>query len=149
MKYLLPAVVLLASTALVPAQEREVPKDSTRITIPGCVKGRTFTITQREGHEPTSADLRPGRRFRLSGPRSVLNDIEKREGTMVEVTGLVRKAELGGPGGVTIAGGRIRIGGGSPQDPLLGGGRSPSGVATDAVLDIEGWTNLLESCPSR
>ena len=114
MKYVLPALVL-ASGALLVAQEREVPKDSTRITIPGCAKGRTFVVTAREGHEPTSGDLKPGRRFRLSGSKDVLKEIEKREGMMVEVTGLVRKAELAGPGGITTGGGRVRIGGGAPQ----------------------------------
>ena len=34
---------------------------------------------------------------------------------MVQVTGLVRKADLAGPGGITTGGGRVRIGGGSPQ----------------------------------
>jgi len=151
MKYLLPAVVLLASSTVLLAQEREVPKDSSRITIPGCAKGRTFTIAAREGHEPTSAELQPGRRFRLSGKKDVLDDIRKREGMMVEVTGLVRKAELAGPGGMTTGGGRVRIGGGPPSAPVVGGSpnRSLVGVTTDAVLDVEGWTRLPESCPSR
>jgi len=150
MKSLFPAVVLLSSAALLSAQEREVPKDSTRITIPGCAKGRTFTITAREGHEAASAELLPGRRFRLSGPKSILDEIKKREGMMVEVTGLVRKAELAGPDGVTTAGGRVRIGAGPPTAPVGGGSPiRPTGVTTDAVLDVEGWTRLPESCPSR
>ena len=70
---------------------------------------------------------------------------------MIEVTGLVRKADLGGPGGRTIADGRVRIGGGAPRAPL-GGGLSSSpqeGVSLDAVLDVEGWVGLPESCPTR
>jgi hypothetical protein len=149
-KLLLPTVVLLASAALLLAQEREVPKDSSRITIPGCAKGRTFTIAERPDHEATSADLRPGRRFRLSGPKDILDEIKKREGMMVEVTGLVRKAELAGPGGLTTGGGRVRVGGGTPRDAVGGSPtQSPMGVATDAVLDVEGWNRLPESCPSR
>lgn len=144
MKTLLPVALILASATLAPAQEREVPKDSTRITIPGCTRGRTFTVAAREGHAPLSAELRPGRRFRLSGPKDVLKDIEAREGTMVEVTGLVRKSDLSGPGGLTVAGGRVRIGGGAPQAQV--GSGVPSGGVQDAVLDIEGWNRLPDSC---
>jgi hypothetical protein len=103
----------------------------------------------REGHEPTSGDLAPGRRFRLSGKRDILNDIEKHEGMMAQVTGLVRKAELAGPGGLTTGGGRVRIGGGAPQAPVGGGpSRTITGGTTDAVLDVEGWEQLPEQCPS-
>jgi hypothetical protein len=150
MKQLLPVITLLASGALVVAQEREVPKDSSRITVTGCTKGRTFIVTAREGHEPTSGELAPGRRFRLSGDKDMLKEIEQREGSMVEVTGLVRKAELAGPGGVSTAGGRVRIGGGSPQAQVGGSpSRAPTGATTDAVLDVEGYNRLLEPCPSR
>jgi hypothetical protein len=150
MRTLLPAIAICASGALLAAQEREVPKDSTRITIVGCAKDRTFIVTAREGHEPTSGDLAPGRRFRLSGKRDILKDIEKHEGTMAQVTGLVRRAELAGPGGLTTGGGRVRIGGGPPQAQVGGSTRTlMGGATTDAVLDVEGWQQLPESCPSR
>jgi hypothetical protein len=152
MQQLLPALILLVSGTVFAAQEqeREVPKDSQRITVPGCAKGRTFIVAAREGHEPTSGELAPGRRFRLSGNKDILKEIEKREGMMVQVTGLVRKADLAGPGGITTGGGRVRIGGGAPQSQV-GGGPSGTltGVKTDAVLDVEGWDRLPESCPSR
>ena len=148
MKYLVPAL-MLASGALLVAQEREVPKDSTRITIPGCADGRTFVVAAREGHEPTSGDLKPGRRFRLSGSKDVLKEIEKREGMMVQVTGLVRKAELAGPGGITTGGGRVRIGGGAPQAQSGDPSRTLMSGTMDAVLDVEGFDRLPDSCPSR
>jgi hypothetical protein len=150
MRYLLPAVVLASGILVAAQEERPVPKDSTRITIPGCARGRTFIGAAREGPERSSPQLAPGRRFRLSGPRDVLRDIEKREGSMVEVTGLVRRADLAGPGGITAGGGRVRIGGGAPQATIGGGpARSPVGGVTDAVLDVEGWIRLPESCPTR
>ena len=77
MKYVLPALALLVSGTLITAQEKEVPKDSQRITIPGCVDGRTFRIAAREGHDPTSGDLKPGRRFRLQGSKDILKELEK------------------------------------------------------------------------
>jgi hypothetical protein len=152
MKYLLPALLIASAAALAAQeQERKVPNDSQRITVPGCAKGRTFIVTAREGHEPTSGELAPGRRFRLSGDKDILKEIEKREGMMVQVTGLVRKADLAGPGGISTAGGRVRIGGAVPQSQVGGGPASGTltGVRTDAVLDVEGWDRLPESCPSR
>jgi len=152
MKQLLPALILLVSGAVLGAQEQErkVPNDSQRITVPGCADGRTFIVAAREGHEPTSGELAPGRRFRLSGNKDILKEIEKREGMMVQVTGLVRKADLAGPGGISTGGGRVRIGGGAPQAQVgVGPSATLSGVKTDAVLDVEGWDRLPESCPSR
>ena len=151
MKYLLPALLIVSAAALAAQeQERKVPNDSQRITVPGCAKGRTFTVAAREGHEPTSGELAPGRRFRLSGDKDILKEIEKREGMMVQLTGLVRKADLAGPGGISTGGGRVRIGGGAPQAQVgVGPSGALTGVKTDAVLDVEGWDRLPESCPSR
>lgn len=148
MKYLLLAAVLASSGALLAQEERPVPSDSSRITIEGCTRGRTLIVMEREGHEVRSREIAPGRRFRLSGKKEILSEIEKREGSMVQITGLVRKAELAGPGGITAAGGRVRIGGGSPQAQVGSGPSRPVGT-TDAVLDVEGWNRLPEPCPSR
>jgi hypothetical protein len=139
------ALVLLAVTAVAAAQERPVPNDSTRITVPGCAKDRLFVVGEAEGRENRSRGIAPGRRFRLSGPRAVLNDIKRREATMVEVTGLVRKADMAGPGGVSLLGGRVRIGGTSPspRDPI----RDP--MYNQIVLDVEGFQVLPDACPAR
>jgi hypothetical protein len=149
MKHLALAAALATSGALLLAQdERPVPSDSSRITVEGCTRGRTLIVMEREGHEIRSREVAPGRRFRLSGPKHVLSEIEKREGSMVQVTGLVRKADLTGTGGITGAGGRVRIGGGAPQ-AQVGSGPSRSIATPDAVLDVEGWNRLPEPCPSR
>jgi len=133
---------------LVCAQERPVPGDSARIAIPGCAKGRTFIVAETPEHEPRQVEIAPGRRFRLDGEKDVLNDIKKREGQMIEVTGLVRKADLRGPSGVPVAGGRVRIGGGVPQSPTGDVSHTVSGYE-QAVLDVEGWRLLGENCPSK
>jgi hypothetical protein len=144
MRYIVP-VIILATVIGVSAQERKVPKDSTRVSIPGCSKGSAFVVTASPEAERTSTEIVSGRRFRLAGPKDVLNEIKKREGTIIEVTGIVKKSDLT-ESGWRVGGGRVRIGGGSPQDPILGGpGRAPmSGVA---ILDVEGWRPLGESCP--
>jgi hypothetical protein len=138
------ALVVLGSIPLT-AQEREVPKDSARLVLQGCAKGRTFIVGPRTEHSPGNLEIEPGRRFRLNGSRRILDEIKKREATMVEVTGLVRKSQVSGPGGISIAGGRIRIGGAMPQD------RNPTRNAAynEVVIDLEGWRSLAESCPDR
>ena len=151
MRHLLLAAVLLAvasSSLLADAQERDVPKDSERLALRGCARGRTFIVAPRSEHEPIRSDVEPGRRFRLSGPKKILDDIKAREVSMLEVTGLVRKSQVGGPGGVAIAGGRIRIGGGMPRDPIYSDPRRDP-MYNEVVMDVESFRTLAEECPAR
>jgi len=143
-----PMLVLLAVLLAVPlsGQEREVPKDSVRLSIPGCVEGRTFIVMRRERAEPL-ADVPPGRRFRLNGKKDTLKEMQTQKATMIEVTGLVRRSQVR-ERGVSVGGGRVRIGGGQPQAPVGGGvGRSP--VYDEAILDVESWQSLPDACPAR
>ena len=143
-------VFVVVSGAVLGAQEREVPRDSVRISIPGCVDGRSFTVVLRTEEERGRSDVEEGRRFRLSGRKETLDAIERREGMMLEVTGLVRKAQLSGnaPGGISIFGGRVRIGGALPRDPIYGDPRRDPGY-NQVVLDVESWRPLADNCPSR
>ena len=136
-------LLFLAAANLAAAQERPVPGDSARVTIAGCAKDRTFLVDVPQGREISATGIQPGRRFRLSGPRNVLDDIRKREGSMVEITGLVRKADLAGPGGITMLGGRVRIGGTTPRDAA----RDP--MYNQVVIDVEGFQLLPDRCPTR
>ena len=146
MPVLILIVFALMSGSVLYAQEKKVPKDSSRVSIPGCAKGRTFIVAQSPEHEPVRSDVEAGRRFRLSGPKKVLNDIKVREGSMIEVTGLVRTAQLS-PGGIAIAGGRIRIGGAMPQSPISDPRRDP--LYNEVVIDVESWRLLPDACPAR
>lgn len=130
------------------AQERKVPEDSTRISIVGCARNRTFIVGEAAGHEPTNNTIQPGRRFHLNGKKPVLEEIKGHGPRMLEVTGLVRKADLAGPGGIGVAGGRVRIGGGSPRDPMTGSVARDPGVS-QAFLDVEGWRPLPDACPAK
>jgi len=145
MKYAVPALILAAAVG-VSAQETEkkVPKDSTRISIPGCSRGSAFVVTASPEAERTSTEIATGRRFRLTGQRSLLNEIRAHEGTIIEVTGLIKKSDLK-ESGISLGGGRVRIGGVNPQDPISGAGRAPQ--SSNATLDVEGWRPLGESCP--
>ena len=147
MKFLPAILVALISSALLAAQEQaKVPKDSARIAIPGCTRDRVFIVAEAPDHEPVGTRLEPGRRFRLAGKRELLDDIKRREGTMVEVTGLVRKSDLEGSGGVRLFGGRVRIGGAQPQAPLSDVQRNST--YAEVVLDVESYRMLTDPCPS-
>jgi hypothetical protein len=124
-------------------QELPIPRDSSRITIAGCASDRAFIVDIPEGREIAATGIQAGRRFRLSGPRQVLDDIKRRQGSMVEITGLVRKSDMAGPGGVSLLGGRVRIGGTLPRDPV----RDP--MYNQVVIDVEGYQLLPDRCPPR
>jgi hypothetical protein len=145
MKYRIAALILTIGIAAA-AQERPVPKDSVRVSIPGCSKGSAFVVMESPEEERTSVEIRTGRRFRLTGKKELLNEIKRREGNMIEVTGIVRRNDLEGPGGITLGGGRVRIGG---SQPVAGSGsvtsRAPESM--NAIIDVEGFRPLAETCP--
>ena len=64
---------------------------------------------------------------------------------MIEVTGLVRQADLSGPGGVSVGG--VRIGGGPPQAGVADPRRNMGSM--DPVIDVESWRPLAEPCPNK
>jgi hypothetical protein len=141
------ALLVVTLAAPLTGQEREVPKDSVRLSIPGCVEGRTFIVMRRDRPEPVDVEVEPGKRFRLNGKKDMLRDMQSQKATMVEVTGLVRRSQVTDRG-IPVAGGRVRIGGGQPQAPVGGGiGRSP--MYDEAIFDVESWRSLPDSCPAR
>ena len=120
-----------------------MPKDSARLSISGCARGRVFTVGRDPEHE-ASFVMELGTKVRLEGDKKVLADIKAREGSMVEITGLVKQSDIKQPG-VGVAGGRVRItpvmpnGRTTPYDP----GPSPP------VMDVESYRLLNASCPNR
>lgn len=146
MRTVIVAVVLAGLAVPLPQaqeQERKVPSDSARITIPGCAKDRRFIVGRTQAHETSRSVLEPGRRFRLNGKKPLLEDIKKQQAFMIEVTGLVLQADLSGPGGVSVGG--VRIGGGPPQ--AAGGDARRNMGSMDPVIDVESWRPLAEPCP--
>jgi hypothetical protein len=121
-------------------QEKPVPSDSIRITIPGCSRGTAFTVMESPEHE-SRASLPPGRRFRLSGSRTIMREIRDAEGQMIEITGLIRKGQLD-QSGVAI-GDNARI---SPG-PTPGSSVRSNPNFTQVILDVEGWRPLAGDCP--
>src|SRR4249919_916697 len=120
MKQIVIAIALVAaSSSLSSAQERPVPKDSTRLSISGCANGRVFTVGRDPEHE-ASFKMALGTKVRLEGDKKVLAEVKKHEGSMVEVTGLMKQSDVVQPG-VGLAGGKVRI---TPVMPN-NNGRSP------------------------
>ena len=124
-----------------------MPEGSARVILQGCADGRTFIVGPRAEHSAPDHRIEPGRRFRLNGPKKVLEEIKKGEDRMVEVRGLIRTADLSGPGGVAVAGGRVRIGGGDPRQPVGSPGRTPA--YNQVTMDVESSRPLPDRCPAR
>src|SRR5687767_15965014 len=136
-------IALAASLSWPSAQERPVPKDSMRLSISGCARGRVFTVDRNPEHEVASPTIEYGTKVRLEGPKKLLEEIKARERSMVEITGLMKQSDTKQPG-VGLAGGRIRI---APAMPMGRGGVDPG--PQPPILDVESWRLLNASCPSR
>lgn len=137
MRTFLLAGLVAAATGMLAAQEREVPKDSELVSIQGCARGRTFTVGPRTEDQPGTLSIAPGRRFRLNATKTILDDIKARERSVIEVTGLIRKADVNPPQGIPVFGGRVRIGGAVPRDPISDPARDPA--YNQAVMDVQSW----------
>jgi hypothetical protein len=135
---------LTPAVAVMEFQERDIPNDSRLVTIRGCAKGRVFIVGARSEDNPGTLEIAPGRRFRMSGKKELLEDIKRHERMGVELVGLVRKSDVSGPGGIAIAGGRVRIGGAMPRAGV--GDVSRDSNYSQAVIDVESWRSLPDAC---
>ena len=135
------AVAILLLSGVVGAQEpKPVPKDSVRVFIPGCSKGYVFTAGPRTVDQPGSA-LPEGTHLRMNAPKKTMAEIKGQEGSMIEISGLMKKNDLV-PNGVGI--GPVRVVGGAS---MSGGGPLPSPVSNQIVIDVEGWRRIPGACP--
>jgi hypothetical protein len=138
-------VVAAAWSGLLSAQDQEskpVPKDSIRVYVPGCTKGLIFTAGPRSEDPPSSLEIKEGMHLRMNGPKKVMADIKAHEGTMIGITGLMKKGQY--LPGVSVGGG-VRISPG-PQ----GGVAVAGGPGVDQVyIDVESWRPVSGSCSSR
>lgn len=137
------SAVALLGGPLVAQERKPVPKDSVRVFVPGCTKGYVFTAGRRTADEPGSLAVPQGTHLRMNGPKTVMNEIKAHEGSMIEITGLMKKGQEQ-PNGVGIGGG-VRV---SPG-PSGGGGLSPSSGVSQSFIDVESWRPIEGSCPSR
>lgn len=103
----------LALVTIVTQQEtKPVPKDSMLVEARGCLKGRVFTATSPIEHEGAlrGPDI-SGKHFRINGKKELTNQVKQHDGHTVEITGIVRKADLSDQGvGFKLGGARVVIG---------------------------------------
>ena len=131
----------LASGAVAGQEQKPVPKDSVRVFVPGCSKGFVFTAGPRT-EEHSASPIREGMHLRMSGPKPLMAEIKAHEGSMIEITGLMKKGQIGP--GIAVGGG-VRIGGGAP----VSGSGVPSPGGGQMMIDIEGWRRVPGECRSR
>src|SRR6476646_10158549 len=87
------AIAAALNTASAGQETKPVPKDSVRVAIPGCTKGYIFTAGPRTIEEPGNFEIREGMHLRMNGPKKLLNEIQAHQGSMIELTGLMRKGQ--------------------------------------------------------
>jgi hypothetical protein len=129
---------------LVAQENKPVPKDSVRVFVPGCTKGFIFTAGPRTPDQPGSVDIPEGMHLRMNGPKKMMAEIKAHEGSMIEITGLMKKGQykpdgVGIGGGVRITPGPAPSGGSLPGNPIVG----------QILIDVEGWRPVVGDCPSR
>jgi hypothetical protein len=135
------AIAAALTTAIAGQEKKPVPKDSVRVAVPGCTKGYIFTAGPRTLEEPGNFEIREGMHLRMNGPKKLLNEIKAHEGSMIELTGLMKKGQFNE--GVNIGGG-IRV---SPGPNGVGVGTSP---ATSQIwIDVEGWRQIEGACHAQ
>jgi hypothetical protein len=137
------AVAAVLSASLVAQELKPVPKDSMRVTVPGCTKGQIFTAGPRTEDQPARGDIPEGMHFRMNGPKTMMNEVKAHEGSMIEISGLIMRGQRG-PDGVGIGGVRIAPGTASPNGSVVG---NPN--VSQNMIDVEGWRTILGSCPGR
>lgn len=138
----------LAFIALPGQQEtRPVPKDSMLVEVRGCLKGRVFTATSMIEHEGAlrGPDI-TGRHFRINGKKEITNLVKQHNGHLVEVTGIVRKADLADQGvGFKVGGARVVIG---AQGTNPAAARNTQSVGpTMPTMDATAVVFVQERCP--
>lgn len=132
MKTLIVVALLTLPGVLLGAQEtKPVPKDSARVSIPGCTRGYVFTAGRRTQDVPGSVNMPEGTHVRMNGPKKTMAEIKAHEGSMIEITGLMKKGQY-------LSGGAA-----------LGGGVRLGQPASQMQIDVEGWRPVVGDCPSR
>jgi hypothetical protein len=148
MKNCVLGLVLASMPFVLLAQEQKpVPKDSVRVMVPGCAKGYVFTAGRATEDQPGGTVVPEGMHLRMNAPKKTMAEIKGTEGSRIELTGLMKKGQVGEEGIAIGRGIRVRPGGGGPQAGFGGsiGVGSPGGG--QVMIDVEGWRQLPGDCP--
>jgi hypothetical protein len=121
-----------------PQEKRRIPEDSVELTVIGCLKGRVLKTIERRQTDVESGPYVGERTFRLAGKKDVIDAVKKYDRRLVEVVGIVRRADLDDKG---ITAGGITISGGPPV-----AGRPPGPGLNVPVMDVEAVRLRASSC---
>jgi hypothetical protein len=121
-----------------PQEKRRIPEDSVELTVIGCLKGRVLKTIERRQTDVESGPYVGERTFRLAGKKDVMDAVKKYDRRLVEVVGIVRRADLDDKG---ITAGGITISGGPPV-----AGRPPGPGMSVPVMDVEAVRLRDNSC---
>lgn len=139
--FMIAAALVLLAGSIVAQETKPVPKDSVRVAIPGCTKGQIFTAAARTIEEPGSVNIPEGTHLRMNGPKPMMKEIKANEGSMIVITGLMKKGQFG-PDGLRIGRGvRVTVGSSAP------GGVMNNPNVSQIMIDVEGWRQAAGSCP--
>jgi hypothetical protein len=133
------ALVLMALPLVVAAQEAPQKEDpsKSRVEVTGCVKGSTLTETNLRISDGGAAEG-PARRWRLRGPKALMNRLKQHGDREVEIAGTMKSPD-------TMGSGR-RIG---RTNIFIGG--DPARTARDPLpdlptIDVESFEVTGEQC---
>lgn len=136
------AIILLLALTMPqePGQEkpRRVPEDSVELTVIGCLRGRVLKTLDRRQEDVESGPYVGERTFRVAAKKDVMKTIQQHDRRLVEVVGIVRRADLDDKG---ITAGGITISGGPPV-----AGRPPGPGANIPVMDVQSVRLRANSC---
>jgi hypothetical protein len=135
------SAVLAAGVAAAQETTKPVPKDSMRVMVPGCTKGMVFTAGPRREDQPGRADIPEGTHLRMSAPKKMINEIKAHEGTMIEITGLIKRGQMD-PEGVRIGPG-VHV---TPGPSPIGGNLAIQPTYGQVIIDLESWRPATGSC---
>ena len=139
-------ILIIATVCAGPAVAQEskpVPKDSVRVFIPGCSRGYMFTVGPHNLDQPGSSGLPEGMHLRMNAPKKTMAEIAGHEGSMIEISGLMKRNDLSPDG---VGNSRIRI---MPGPTPSAGGSLPSPAGHQILIDVESWRQVAGECPTR
>jgi hypothetical protein len=119
-------------------EKPRVSKDSIELTVIGCLKGRVLKTLDQRQKDVESSPYVGERTFRLAGKKDVMKAVSEHDRHLVEVVGLVRRADLDDKG-VTVGG--VTISGGPPV-----AGHRPNPAGDTPVMDVESVRLRASSC---
>ena len=141
-------VPILVAVALAGTLEQEkstdrFPKKGDSIVVQGCLKGRALESTE-TGLADGDARMPTMWVYRLSGNKDVLKKLhDEHEGSVVEVTGILKSTLLPGDSGKMLGNTRVRIG---IVDPNATSQANADANRSLPVLEVKSYEGISVKC---